>query len=118
MSKKSYLEKALQWVERKGPSDVRIDLDGFDSPKSFHNKTTDETIRPDISFKDGRGGKFYTEIALKDENPQDLITKWKFLSLMASMKKGKLFLLAPKGHKMFATNLVKRYNINALVYSI
>ncbi|MBQ4820529.1 hypothetical protein [Aquimarina sp. MMG016] len=47
-----------------------------------------------------------------------LVIKWKVLSFMAGMKRGKLHLLAPKGHKAFTQRLVKQHNINAMVHSI
>ena len=118
MSKQSYFDKAIEWVSKKSTNSFKARAKGYDAPKVFKNKTTGEEIQADFSFQTEGGTKSYTEIALKSDSPQKLVTRWKLLSLMASMKHGKLFLLAPKGHKMFTLNLVNKYNINATIYSL
>ena len=116
--KKQFLSKALAWVKKRQTREIKSILKGYDNPKEFYNKTRDIKIVPDISFTTNGGAKHYTEIALKKEKTQPLISKWKFLSLMASLKKGKLHLLAPRGHKSFVSNLIKQNNIDAAVHSI
>jgi hypothetical protein len=118
MEKDQYMAQAISWVESKPSSSIKANSEGYESPKSFTNKMTDEVVQPDLSYESQGGARHYTEIALKNERPQQLVTRWKLLSVLASMKRGKLHLLAPKGHKLFTKRLVDRYNINALVYSI
>ena len=118
MGKKEYIKKALDWVNLKSTSSVKAKLDGYEDPKVFTNTTSDDVVQADISFTTHSGSKNYTDIALKQENPRKLVTRWKLLSVMASLKRGKLYLMAPKGHKMFTQRLVDRYNINAIVQSI
>ena len=118
MSKKDYLSRALEWANKKSISNLKATAEGYDEPGSFVNQSTEEVIQPDISFVTSGGSKHYSVIALKEDDIQELVTKWKLLSLQASVKNGKLHLLAPKGHKMFTQRLVNKYNINALVYSI
>lgn len=116
--KKKFLGQALAWVKKKQTTEIKSIAEDYDNPKEFYNKTRDIKIIPDISFITNGGAKHYTEIALKNEKPQFLISKWKFLSLMASMKKGKLHLLTPKGHKSFVSKLIEQYSIDAAVHSI
>ena len=118
MSKNEYLEQAVNWTKQKSFSEIKSIHEDYDSPKTFVNKATDETIQADFSFVSQRGANNFMDIALKTEHPQKLVTRWKLLSLMASLKRGKLFLLAPKGHKHFTQNLVNQYHINAIVYSL
>lgn len=118
MSKENYMEAAMKWVNKKVVTDVRADFEGYEAPKAFLNRTANVSVEPDVTFKTSNGGKHYTEIALKQEDAQELVTKWKFLSTLASMKNGKLHLLAPKGHKMFTSRLVNEYNIDAQVHSL
>lgn len=118
MSKESYFDKATEWVSKKSENSFKAKIDGLDEPKVFKNKVTGEEIQADFSFQTLSGKKSYTEIALKSDSPQKLVTRWKLLSLMASMKQGKLFLLAPKGHIMFTKKLVDNYNINAIIHSL
>lgn len=118
MSKKDYIKKAIDWVNLKSVSTLKARAEGYDDPKVFTNRNTQDIVQADISFVSSGGAKNYTDIALKDEDPQRLVTKWKLLSVMASIKRGKLYLLAPKGHKMFTQRLVDQYNINAIVHSL
>jgi len=55
---------------------------------------------------------------LKTEENDRQVSKYKLLSTMAGMKSGKLYLLAPKGHKAYVDKMVKKYNISADVISI
>lgn len=118
MEKKNYISKAIQWVEKKSSSSIKAIAEGYEDPKIFTNKDTEEIVQPDLTFESLGGAKHYTDIALKSDSPQKLVTRWKLLSILATMKRGKLHLLAPKGHKMFTKRLVDRYNINALVYTL
>ena len=116
--KEKYLKQAIDWVSKKPISDLKSIHEDHEDPKAFIRKGSEEKVQADLSFYMNGGCKYYSDISLKTENPQKLVTKWKLLSLMASLKRGKLFLLAPKGHKMFTQNLVKKYAINAIVYSL
>lgn len=118
MKKEKYITKAIDWAKGRIAQTIRVQSDGYDEPKSFVNQTKDKVIVPDLTYTTKTGNKHYSEIALKTEAAQDLVTKWKFLSQLAKMKSGKLHLLAPKGHLMFTRNLVKKYNISAQVHSI
>lgn len=118
MSKQIYFEKAMEWVSKKTTSSVKAMTEGFDPPQEFKNNNSGEGIQPDISFVTSDGSKSYTEIVLKSDPPRQLVTRWKLLSMMATMKRGKLYLLAPKGHKMFAQKLIQTYNIKATIHSI
>ena len=116
--KEEYIKKAIEWAESKGYYDIHVDAEGYDDPKSFHNKTSDRNVSADLTFLSPRGGKHYCCIAMKQEDTESLVTKWKFLSTIASMKNGKLHLLAPRGHKSFTQNILDTYNFTAELYSI
>lgn len=118
MSKLDYFDEAMSWVNRKSITSVKAKSEEYDPPKIFKNKNTGEEVQADFSFVSQGGAKSFTDIALKVEKPQKLVTRWKLLSLMAAMKRGKLYLLAPKGHKMFTQKLVDKYNIKAVVLSL
>jgi hypothetical protein len=118
MDKESYIDKAIIWANKKSFSSLRARKEGYEEPKVFTNQSTQEQIQADLSFIARDGEKYFTEIALKTDDPQPLVTKWKLLSLMAEMKNGKLFLLTPKGHKVFTQRLIKEYKIDAEIFSI
>ena len=116
--KKDYLLKALDWISKRSTLTVKAKIDGYDAPKIFTNQSTQEEVQADISFVTQGGAKSFTEIALISDSPQKLVTRWKLLSTLASLKHGKLHLFAPRGHKMFTQNLIERYNISAVIHSV
>lgn len=118
MNKNNYLNQALKWVKKKQTTSLRVKLEGYEDPKVFRSKSNNEEFQADFSFITPKGAKHFTDVALKNENPRKTVVKWKILSFMASMKKGKLHLLAPRGHKAFTERIVKRHNINAVIHSI
>lgn len=118
MKKDQYLKKATMWAENKATDSLKTIYKGFEDPKIFTNKATQEVIQADMSYITSSGAKHYSDIALKTENTKKLVSKWKLLSFMASSKRGKLHLLAPNGHKAFTRKLIDRHNINAQIHSL
>lgn len=111
-------KKAIAWIERKGFKDIKSTLDEFESPSSITRTKNDAVVAPDFTGKIG-DNKSYIEVVTKDENKQNLITKWKLYCALASRKGGKLYLLAGRGYKTFADNIIKNYNLqNVTVVSI
>ncbi|MEM1327775.1 MAG: hypothetical protein AAGI23_17570 [Bacteroidota bacterium] len=117
-SKQNYLTKAMAWVKNKAAKAPKANFEGYEAPKAFIQQSSEEEIRPDFSFIGQRGSKNYTEIAIKQDNTRKLVTRWKLFSFLANAKRGKLYLLAPRGHKAFTQDLVSKYNIKAVVRSI
>ncbi len=118
MNKEKYFEKAHTWAQRKAIDTIKSVSEGYEDPKVFVNQTSKEEIQADMSFITSGGAKHYTDIALKEDNVSKLVTRWKLLSMMATAKRGKLHLLTPKGHKMFAQKTIDKYNISAVIHSI
>jgi len=118
ISKQPFLDNAFKWIYKKSVSSVKAQTKDYEQPKVFRNKDTGKEIQADFSFITQRGSKSYSDIALKSDYPQELVTRWKLLSFMASINQGKLHLLAPNGHKMFTQKLVDKYKIKALIHSI
>ena len=110
-------EKAITWAKRKGFNNLKANIENYDPPTSFRRKGIDEPLIPDITGV-SLGGKHYVEIALKGGDESDIVSKWKLFSTMANMKEGKLYLLAPKGHRAFTDKLVKKYNVDATIVNI
>jgi len=109
--------RAIQWAKKNGFSNIRANTDEFETPGGFTRKDQDTAYIPDISGV-RLGGKSYIEIAMKMEDNADQVSKFKLLSTMAAMKSGKLYLLAPKGHKAYVDKTVKKFNISAEVVGI
>lgn len=117
--KEEYLEQAINWTKSRGFTNIKSVHDGFDSPTKFPRTMSgeDDAMRPTITAS-SIGGRNYIEIALKTDNVQRQITKWKLFSVMAARKGGKFYLLAPQGHKAYTDQIVKEHNLNAVIKSL
>lgn len=112
-----YLEKALAWATKKGFKEFKSNHEDHEDPFVFTNKQNNEEVIPDITAtKDGR--KSYIEVALKNDEVTKTVSKWRLLSTMAQMKGGKLYLLAPRGHKAFTDGIISQYPIDAKIVTI
>ena len=111
-------QKAIGWVKSKGYDKIRANADGYDAPSAFRRDDEGgEIMAPDITAVKSKR-KSYFEIALKDEDLDHSISKWKLIAQVASAQNGKLFLLAPHGHKAFATRTAQRHDIEAEVIAL
>ncbi len=110
------IEVAVDWAKKRGFKSIKANLEDYETPAQFSRENGNPII-PNVTGMQS-SGKSYVEVATKTENVQELISKWKLLSTVASVKGGKLYLLAPRGHKAFTENIVKDYNLDARVVSL
>ncbi len=111
-------QKAITWAKNRGFENIKAQVEDMESPRSFTRPGSDEVIAPDITAT-RTGNKSYFQIALKDDDKQEVISKWKLFGTLAERKGGKLYLLAARGHKSFTERIVEKYNLpNATVVSI
>lgn len=118
MSKKDYFQAAINWAKSFSLNNIKANFEGYEAPRSFNRADEDISFVPDITGSK-RTSKFYVEIAMKEtDDTSNMVSKWKLLSTLASMKGGKLYLLAPRGHKAYVERLLDKYQLpNAeLVY--
>lgn len=116
--KEALYEKSITWAKKKGFSDIKANCEGYEAPNNIKQVRDDSVIIPDITASN-YGHKSYIEIALKNDDKQSTISKWKLLGTLAARKGGKLYLMAGRGHKAFTDDIVKDYNlINTQVVSI
>jgi hypothetical protein len=116
MSKDDELIKKIlvSWVARNGYSDIRANIDGFETPSALSNKESEDKLIPDITaFK--RGGRWYIEVVRKDADAEKTVSKWKLLSILGKNKGGGLILIAPAGSFAFAERLSKKHDIQAQI---
>lgn len=111
------ISKAIKWAEQQGFSGIKAKDEEHETPTAFQKKGDEDAFVPDVTGVK-LGTKSYIEVATKLDDVQRKISKWKLLSTLAGMKRGKLYLLAPRGHKAFTDKVVKNYNIEATVVSI
>ena len=114
------IETVAEYVKKKGYEDIRVDLlDGYEAPSKLvrQNSDTEDVYIPDVTGVK-RGRKDYFEVVIKSDEASKLASKWQLLGTVARMKRGELYLVVPKGHFRFATDVVKRYGIEAEVIKI
>lgn len=116
--KAPFFGKAMEWVSIRSNGQFKANFEEHERPASFTNKDSEESFMPDISFSSHGGGRSFTEIAVKQVDEKLLVSRWKLLATIATVSNGKLFLLTPKGHKLFTQRLVDAHSINAVVKSI
>lgn len=117
MSKENFFDSAIEWTRKQGFSEIKANYSDYDAPISFQKPNSDASYTPDITGVK-MGGKSFFEIVLKTEQVRQKVTKWMLLSTMAARKGGKLYLLAPRGHKSFAADIVEQHHLNAQIVSI
>lgn len=114
-----YYLKIIRWAKNKGFKDIRADFEGYEKPSGF-TKKEGGVLTPNVSAR-SYDSKYYFEIAIKtndDAKVQELISKWKMLSMVAGHKGGGLYLFVPHGNKSFAQKAVTNYSINAKIVSL
>ena len=108
---KAFLEKSVNHLEAKGFENIKADLDGYETPKSYVQKNGDITITPDIvAVKNGR--KYFFDISLKSEKPRLLKTKWLFLDTLSRMNANRFRIITTKGHYRFTDMMLEDINLS------
>jgi hypothetical protein len=101
-------------ISPKGYNDVKANVDDFETPAKLTRRKDgeEEYFIPDATgVLNGR--KSYFELAVKTDAVRQVVTKWQLMSSVANFKRGKLFLVVPRGHYAFASRLLGQYPIEA-----
>ncbi len=112
MSKDEELIKKIlvTWVARNGYSEVKANIEGYETPSGLSNRDSEDKLIPDITALK-RGGRWYIEVVRKDADAEKTVSKWKLLSILGKNKGGGLILIAPAGSFAFAERLTKKHDI-------
>ncbi|PHN04847.1 hypothetical protein [Flavilitoribacter nigricans] len=103
-----------QVVLPRGYQNVKANTEGYDTPSKLSRPNEEGAFIPDATGV-LNGKKSYFELAQKTDDLQEVITKWKLLSNLASFKNGKLFLVVPHGNLAFTNRILNNYPIQAEV---
>jgi len=107
---KEFLEKSIHYLQNTGFKNIRADIEGYDTPKSFIKKGSETKITPDIvAEKNGR--KYFFEISLKTEKDRLLKSKWLFLDTLSRLKSNRFKIITTKGHFKFTDTLLDDLNL-------
>lgn len=108
---KTFLEKSIQHLKATGFDQIKADMEGYDTPKSYLRKGTESKITPDIvAQKDGK--KYYFEISLKSKKPALLKSKWLFLDTISRMQSNRFRIITTKGHYKFTDMMLEDINLS------
>lgn len=104
------LEQSIQHLESRGFDNIKADMTGFETPKSYIVKRTGEPVTPDITAtKDGL--KYLFDISLKSEMPTLLKSKWLLLDTLSRMQSNRFRIITFKGHYRFTDTLLSELKL-------
>ena len=104
------LENSINYLENHGFENIKADIDGYETPKSYAKAGSDISITPDVvATKEGR--KYYFDISLKSEKPKLLKSKWLFLNTLSNLKSSRFRLITARGHYKFTQDMLEAINL-------
>jgi len=105
-----FLESSVAYLKNLGYENIKADLEGFETPKSYHKKGSDISITPDIvAEKEGR--KHIFDISLKTSKTNLLKSKWLFLNTLSALKSHSFRLITTRGHYKFTDEMLSDINL-------
>ncbi len=104
------LKDTVAYLEKKGFENIKADLEGYETPKSYNKKGSDISITPDI-VAERAGIKHYFEVSLKSEAPHLLKSKWRFLDVLTRMKNHRFKIVTRRGHYKFTHDMLRDLNL-------
>ena len=106
-----FLEKSIDHLEATGFENIKADLEGYETPKSYLRKGEEMKITPDIvAMKNGR--KYFFDISLKSAKPKLLKTKWLFLDTLSRMNSNRFRIITTRGHYKFTDDMLDDVNLS------
>lgn len=105
-----FIQESLSYLENLGYDNIKADVEGYETPKSYHKKGSDVVITPDI-VAEKAGRKHYFELSLKSEEPVLLKSKWRFLDVLTRMKDHKFKIITRRGHYKFTQDMLDDLNL-------
>ncbi|WP_179343809.1 hypothetical protein [Winogradskyella ursingii] len=107
------LSNSISYLENRGFSNIKADMKGYESPKSYHKKGSDIDVTPDIvAEKEGR--KHIFDLSLKSQKPRLLKSKWLFLNTLSQIKSYRFKLITTRGHYKFTNETLDAINLDTV----
>ncbi len=105
-----FIKESVTYLQNHGFENIQADVEGYETPKSYHKKDSDVVITPDI-VADRGGIKHYFEVSLKSEEPNLLKSKWKFIDTITRMRNQRFKIITRRGHYKFTDEMLKDLNL-------
>ncbi|MCA0151860.1 hypothetical protein [Winogradskyella vincentii] len=107
------LSHSISYLENLGYSNIKADIAGFETPKSYLKKGSNIAITPDIvAEKEGR--KHIFDLSLKSQKPRLLKSKWLFLKTLSTIKSYRFRLITTRGHYKFTNETIEDINLDSI----
>ena len=106
----TFLQQSIEYLENKGFENIKADMEGFETPKSYLKKGSEQKITPDI-VAERQGIKHYFELSLKSKKPLLLKSKWRFLDVISRMRNQRFKIITTKGHYKFTNEMLDDLNL-------
>lgn len=107
------LNQSISYLENLGYSNIKADIEGYESPKSYHKKGSNINVTPDIvAEKEGR--KHIFDLSLKSHKPRLLKSKWLFLNTLSQLKSFRFRLITTRGHYKFTSETIDDINLDTV----
>ena len=107
------LTNSISYLENLGYSNIKADIEGYETPKSYHKKGSDIDVTPDIvAEKEGR--KHIFDLSLKSQKPRLLKSKWLFLNSLSKIKSYRFRLITKRGHYKFTNETIDSINLDTI----
>ena len=105
------LENSITYLENRCFENIKADMEGYETPKSYTKAGSTISVTPDIvAEKEGR--KHYFDISLKSEKPNLLKSKWLFLNALSALKSSRFSLITTRGHYAFTQEMLDATNMS------
>jgi len=99
------LQDSVAYLENRGFENIKANVEGYESPKSYTKVGSDVSITPNI-VAERAGTKHYFEISLKNDEPTLLKSKWQFLDTITKMRDHRFSIITRKGHFKFTKDML------------
>lgn len=107
------LSDSISYLENLGYNNIKADMDGYETPKSYLKKGSDVSVTPDIvAEKEGR--RYLFDLSLKSVKPRLLKSKWLFLNTLSQIKSYRFRLITKRGHYKFSNEITDAINLDTV----
>ncbi|MBC3845153.1 hypothetical protein H8K90_02065 [Winogradskyella echinorum] len=107
------LNHSISYLQNLGYDNIKADIEGYETPKSYIKKGSRIEVTPDIvAEKEGR--KHIFDLSLKSQKPRLLKSKWLFLNTLSQIKSYRFRLITTRGHYKFTNEIIDDINLDSV----
>lgn len=107
------LNQSISYLQNLGYSNIKADIEGYETPKSYLKRGSTIEVTPDIvAEKEGR--KHIFDLSLKSKKPRLLKSKWLFLNTLSQLKSYRFRLITTRGHFKFTNLIVEDIHLDSI----